>query len=192
MHPSEQPSSPLDDTFLLGRVAARDQEAFAELFRRHAPLVLGFLTRMAGSRSVAEEILQEVFLQAWRQADRFRPALATPRGWLLMLARSRALDLLRGEEARRRREQAVGSDPAPADEPLGTRRLEAVEDGRRLRSALDALPAEQRSAIEMAFFEGLNQRQIADRQSAPLGTVKSRVLLGMRKLRETLAASGAP
>ncbi len=192
MVPPEQRPNPLDDTFLLGRVAARDQEAFAELFRRHAAVVLGFLTRMAGSRSVAEEILQEVFLQAWRQADRFRPALSTPRGWLLMLARSRALDLRRGEEARRRREQAAASDPAPGGEPVGTRRLEAVEDGRRLRSALDALPAEQRSAIELAFFEGLNQRQIAERQAAPLGTVKSRVLLGMKKLRERLAAGSAP
>lgn len=183
---------PLDDTFLLGRVAARDEEAFAELFRRHATVVLGFLTRMAGSRGVAEEILQEVFLQVWREADRFRPTLATPRGWLLMLARSRALDRIRSQDARRRREQASfdSSGLASIEPPVGTRRLEAVEDGDRLRSALDSLPPEQRTAIEMAFFEGLNQRQIADRQAAPLGTVKSRVLLGMRKLREALQADG--
>lgn len=189
MHPDT-----LDDTLLLGRVAARDHEAFAELFHRHGTVVLGFLTRLAGSRGVAEEILQEVFLQAWREADRFRPTLATPRGWLLMLARSRALDRLRAQRAERRREQAAFSaaDLVSGEEPVGTRRLEAVEDGRRLRSALDSLPAEQRAAIEMAFFEGLNQRQIADRQSAPLGTVKSRVLLGMKKLREALQTGGEP
>jgi RNA polymerase sigma-70 factor (ECF subfamily) len=177
-----------DDVLLMGRVAARDPEAYARLFDQHAAPALGLLVRMLGDRGLAEEVLQDTFLQVWEQADRYRPALASPRGWILMLARSRALDRLRSQQARGRREEAVGRDEvrsAPAD---GVERLEADERPREVVSALAALPAEQRQCLELAFFEGLTHTQIAARLDAPLGTVKSRILLGMNKLRQALAS----
>jgi RNA polymerase sigma-70 factor (ECF subfamily) len=177
-----------EDILLMGRVAAHDQQAFARLFDRHSAVVLGVLTRLLGERALAEEILQEAFLQAWQQADRYQPALATPRGWLLMMARSRALDRLRSRGARQRREDEVMRDVPVAAEPTGTAAIEADERRRHVIAALGSLPAEQRECIELAFFSGLPHTQIAERLQAPLGTVKSRILLGMNKLRHSLAS----
>lgn len=182
-----EPSAAVDDVELLARVATGDEAAFADLFDRHSGTVLGLAHRMLGPGGEAEEALQEVFLQVWRQAGRYRPVLATPRGWLLMLARSRALDRLKSGGARARRERVVESARPEATQPVGSARLEHCERRRRLRSALYRLPAEQRQAVELAFFAGLTHSQIAERLGAPLGTVKSRILLGMRRLRTALA-----
>lgn len=180
-----------EDILLMGRVAARDQQAFARLFDRHSPVVLGVLTRMLNDRGLAEEILQEAFLQAWQQAERYQPALATPRGWLLMMARSRALDRMRASTARRRREDEVMRDLPVAVEDGGTSNLEADERRQHVVAAMASLPAEQRECIELAFFGGLTHTQIAEHLQAPLGTVKSRILLGMNKLRQSLASYSA-
>ncbi len=175
-----------EDVLLVGRVRAGDREAFAALFDRHAPVVLGLLVRILGSRPESEEVLQEVFLQAWRQSDRYDPARSTPRGWLLVLARSRALDLVRSRESRKRREAVTSVAPEIA--PVGTDGLEERERQEQVSSALGLLPSEQRRCIELAFFEGLTHTQIASRLDAPLGTVKSRIHLGMSKLRQVLTA----
>ena len=176
-----------EDLRLMSRVAAHDGAAFTRLFELHAPITLGLLSRIVGRRMEAEEILQEVFLQVWMQADRYDAGRSTPRGWILMLARSRALDRLRRRDASRRREERVGEEQAEAVPPLGTERLEGLERRRQVSSALAALSPDQRRCIELAFFEGLTHTQIADRLAAPLGTVKSRILLGMNKLRQTLS-----
>jgi RNA polymerase sigma-70 factor (ECF subfamily) len=176
------------DLDLMSRVAARDGAAFARLFEVHAPVALGLLQRILGARGEAEEVLQEVFLQIWMQADRYDGARSTPRGWILMLARSRALDRLRRRESARRREEAVGEEAGEAISPVGTERLESLEVKRQVSSALGALSPDQRRCIELAFFEGLTHTQIAERLEAPLGTVKSRILLGMNKLRQALSA----
>jgi len=177
-----------EDLRLVGQVADGDRGAFARLFDRHGPLVLGVLTRMLGDRASAEEILQETFLQVWQQARRFSPQLARPRSWILMLARSRALDRLRSQAARSRREDVVYREASSqAADPVGTAALEAEERGRTVRAALATLPDEQRQAVELAFFGGLTHSQIAERLQTPLGTVKSRILLGMAKLRQSLA-----
>jgi len=171
------------------RIGAGDSAALAEVFDAHSPLVLGLLFRILGRRSEAEEVLQEVFLQVWTQAGRYDPDRASPRGWILMLARSRALDRLRRRESSRRREQEVsGQAEFLSVHPLGTERLEAAERRSQITSALSLLSTEQRHCIELAFFEGLTHTQIAERLQAPLGTVKSRILLGMNKLRQTLSA----
>ena len=145
--------------------------------------------RMLGRRDEAEEILQEAFLQAWNQAERYRPDRAAPRGWLLMLARSRALDRLRSREARGRREESAAreEDSQGATAPVGTHNLEKEELRLQVASALSSLPAAQRECIELAFYDGLSHSQIADRLDQPLGTVKSRILLGMNKLRQVMA-----
>jgi RNA polymerase sigma-70 factor (ECF subfamily) len=171
------------------RIAAGDGQALSEVFDLHSSIVLGLLVRILGRRSEAEEILQEVFLQIWNQADRYDPEKATPRGWMLMLARSRALDRLRRRDASQRREETVADEAIRLVRPVGTERLEASEQRSRIHSALGRLTPEQRNCIELAFFEGLTHTQIAERLEAPLGTVKSRILLGMGKLRQMLGTS---
>jgi RNA polymerase sigma-70 factor (ECF subfamily) len=180
---------PTHEIDLMRRIGAGESEALAEVFDLHSPGVLGLLFRILGRRSEAEEILQEVFLQVWMQADRYDPERASPRGWILMLARSRALDRIRRRDSSRRREEVVANDDRSlAVSPVGTERLEAVEQRSRVTSALGLLSPEQRHCIELAFFEGLTHTQIAERLQAPLGTVKSRILLGMNKLRQALSA----
>ena len=187
---SEPPADPeqAEDLHLLGRVAAGDRDAFARLFDRHASVALGLLTRLLGERGSAEEVLQETFLQVWQQARRYQPRLARPRAWILMMARSRALDRLRAQGARERREAAVARWDSTASPPVATANLESEERRRAVAAALETLPAEQRQAIELAFFGGLTHTEIAARLAAPLGTVKSRILLGMNKLRQSLAS----
>ena len=173
---------------LIGRVALGDRKAFAALYHQTSPKLLAICLRILGNRNEAEEVLQEVFLQIWMQADRYAAERSTPRGWILMLARSRALDRLRRRDSARRREEAVGAEREEAIPPMGTERLETVERRRKVNSALEVLTPEQRRCIELAYFEGLTHTQIAERLAAPLGTVKSRILMGMNKLREALSA----
>jgi RNA polymerase sigma-70 factor (ECF subfamily) len=179
------------DNDLLRRIAAGDGDALTRLFDLHSPVALGLLVRILGDRAEAEEVLQEVFLQVWTQADRYDASRSSARGWLLMLARSRALDRLRRREARRRREEESAEEAAHLSlvEPEGMGRLEAAERQSRVSSALRLLSPEQRHCIELAFYEGLTHTQIAERLQAPLGTVKSRILLGMGKLRNALSTS---
>lgn len=173
----------------MSRVAHGDRDAFARLFDLHAPVVLGLLYRILGSRGEAEEVLQEVFLQSWTQSARYDGDRSSPRAWILMLARSRAFDRLRRRDSARRRDQEAGAEVRlMAVPPVGTERLEAREQRDRVSSALGLLSPEQRRCIELAFFEGLTHTQIAERLEAPLGTVKSRILLGMNKLRQALSA----
>ena len=174
---------------LVGRVARGDAEAFATLFDCHSPTVLGMLIQLLGRRELAEEVLQEAFMQAWSQAGRYRSERATVCGWLLMLARSRALDHLRSSRARGQREDRLRTDAGSitVEEPVGTGNLEAIERQRQVLNALAALGENQRRCLELSFFEGLSHSQIAERLDQPLGTVKSRILSGMRKLRPALA-----
>src|SRR3954453_7132787 len=116
-----------EDGDLMRRVANRDGGAFAGLFERHGPGTLGLVQRILGARGEAEEVLQEVFLQIWMQADRYDGARSTPRGWILMLARSRALDRLRRRESARRRDEAVAEEAGETVSPVGTERLETLE-----------------------------------------------------------------
>jgi RNA polymerase sigma-70 factor (ECF subfamily) len=182
-----------DDMALVGRIARGDSAAFATFYDRHASQVLGLLFKMLRRRAEAEEMLQEVFLQVWREAERYRPGGSTPRGWIFMLARSRAIDRIRSSSARRRREEATAAPVDPvtpsAVAPAGPERLEERERRRQVANALAELPPEQRTAIEHAFFGGLSHREVAEHLGEPLGTIKSRILLGMRKLRRSLEAS---
>lgn len=176
---------------LLRAVTRGDEQAFARFFDGFAPAVLGYLSQMlGGSRSEAEDLLQEVFLQVWQQADRYRPERASPKGWVMMIARSRALDRLRSQKARERRELTALEGGADSEAPVGTHRLESRERATALDGLLRALPPEQRQCVELAFFSRMSQSQMAEHLGLPLGTVKSRFLLGMRKLREALVAGG--
>lgn len=176
------------DLDLLRRIAGGSSDALGAFYDRYSSLVWGLLRRMLGEGGEAEEVMQEAFLQVWRDAKRYDPERATPRGWLLLIARSRALDRLRKRTALQRREEAIAKEASGrAVAPLGSRRLEHLESRERISSALDRLPREQRRVIELSFFHGLSQTEIAAHLGAPLGTVKSRALLGMKRLREIFA-----
>ena len=187
--PSMDQRTPLNETDLLRRIATGDGDALSRVFELHSPVVLGLLVRMLGGQAEAEEVLQEVFLQVWMQADRYEESRSSPRGWILILARSRALDRLRRRVSQQRREDEAAAGEGVAVRPVGTARLEATEQRNRVGAALGVLSPEQRHCIELAFFEGLTHTQIAERLKAPLGTVKSRILLGMNKLRQALSTS---
>ena len=170
------------------RVAKGDREAFAELFDRLAPSILGVLIRLLRQRGLAEEVLQETFLQVWLQAGNYRPEAGSPRAWLLNIARSRGLDALRREGSRQRREEAVFVQEPKAQDPVGISRLEVLENQAQVRAGLERLAPAQQACLALAFVEELPHSAIAQRLSMPLGSVKSRVRLGMRKLGRMLEA----
>jgi RNA polymerase sigma-70 factor (ECF subfamily) len=179
---------------LLDGIADGDSGSLARLFDRHGAAVMGLLTRMLGRNGEAEEVLQEVFLWVWRHPQRYDAGRSSLRGWLLVIARSRALDVLRADRSRRLREEGVERDRPTAHEPVPLAEIEERERRRRLLSAMTVLPGEQRRCIELAFFSGLSHSQIAARLQQPLGTIKSRIQLGMAKLRQALgpALDGVP
>ena len=174
------------DDELLARIATGDRAAFTAFYVRHASTVFNGLRKWLPSVGEAEEALQEVFWQVWRQADRFDPNKSPAGGWLAMLARSRALDLIR-----RRQRVVLANLPGDARERFGDEvesdealaALEHVELSDRLTSAFETLPEEQRSALQLAFYAGLTYEQVAIRQSIPLGTAKTRIRLALRRLR---------
>lgn len=179
------------EQLLMTQVAEGDGAAFAELFDGHSPVILGFLVRLLRHRGLAEEVLQETFLQAWLQAGNYRPELGTPRGWLLLIARSRALDCIRRESSRNRREDSISLNGPRRLDPVGTDRLEDLERQAQVRDGLALLPQAQQACLALAFGEDLSHAEIAERLSTPLGTVKSRVRLGMRKLGGVLRTQSA-
>jgi RNA polymerase sigma-70 factor (ECF subfamily) len=172
---------------LLARIAQGDREAFGGFYDAFAGLALGLIRRILRDPAASEEVLQEVFWQIWLEAARYDPRRGSPEAWVVMRAKTRAIDRLR---AIRRREKTF---VAPVDEAM-TRSSEApgenpgvaAETKGLVRSALDGLPEPQRRVIELAFFEGLTQSEIASRLGEPLGTVKTRARLGLERLRSLM------
>ncbi|MEZ5312142.1 MAG: sigma-70 family RNA polymerase sigma factor [Thermoanaerobaculia bacterium] len=176
-----------DDLELLRRVVDRRPEALSELYDRFSPLLLAIARRILGSTADAEEILQETFLQAWNQAEHYDSGRSSVSTWLVLIARSRALDRLRQRLSRDRVVAAVEAEPAAPDASGRSDEHVLIQERRkRVRSALAGLPVEQKQVMELAFFEGLSQTEIAERTETPLGTVKTRALLAMKKLRREL------
>jgi RNA polymerase sigma-70 factor (ECF subfamily) len=178
------------DQAALARMARGEGDAVAELYDRHARPIYSLALRILGDSTEAEDIVQEVFSQAWRQASRYSTSRGAVAAWLLTLARSRAIDRLR---ARRARPVGVSDDRVTdqlvdAGPPVDSQVLSS-EQVTRVRAALDELPLLQRAAIELAYFEGLTHAEIADRLEQPLGTVKTRIRLAMLKLRDVLAGT---
>jgi len=175
------------DRTLLARMAQGDGDALAELYDRYVRPVYSLAVRILRDGRDAEDVVQEVFTQAWRQASRYTAARGPAVAWLFTLTRSRAIDRLR---ARRARPDGASDDAAATAlidaSPAIEHQLLSAEQVARVRAALDDLPLLQRVAIELAYFEGLSHVEIADRLEQPLGTVKTRIRLAMGKLRETL------
>jgi RNA polymerase sigma-70 factor (ECF subfamily) len=176
----------LSDVDLLRRIADRRPEALAVLHDRFASLLVALVRRILGNTADAEEVVQETFLQVWGQAGRYDPKRSSVPTWLVLLARSRAIDLLRSRGVRQRAVAAATADPPADASPEGPGAVWYEERRARLATALAALPQEQREVLERTFYGGMSQREIAESTGIPLGTVKTRTLLAMRKLRETL------
>jgi len=178
------------DRELLGRVREGDPEgtAFRELFRRNAAVAKSVAMRVTRSDQLAEEAVQEGFLQLWRAPERFDEARATVRRWLLTMVHARAVDLVRREQSQRRRSEEVAAEPGavvdPADDVVAD--IARPAEAASVRAALASLPDAQRQVIELMYFAGVSPTGVAERLGLPLGTVKSRGLLAMRKLRTAL------
>lgn len=168
---------------LIARIAReRDRSAFESFYQHLSPRVYGYLLKLLRNRTDADDVLQETFLQVWNQAERFDPARANAAGWVLMIARSRA-----GDRLRKRKSAAVEAAHEPAVTAEPGEQLERSDDAARLTAALCRLPAEQADLIRLAFFDGLTHEQIAVERELPLGTVKTRIRLGMIRLRDGFA-----
>jgi RNA polymerase sigma-70 factor, ECF subfamily len=188
-----QPASsrPVDAAALIARIAQGDREAFSRFYDAFAGAAFGLIRRVLGDPSASEEVMQEVFWRVWQEAAQFDPRRGTPQAWLLMRAKTRAIDKLRSI---RRRERTfvmpVDEGVARATEARAETPGAAAEDRGLLEPALAQLPPAQRRVIELAFFEGLTQSEIAARLDEPLGTVKTRARLGLERLRGVLKGQG--
>jgi RNA polymerase sigma-70 factor (ECF subfamily) len=177
------------DAHLVVAIGRWRQEALAEAYRRHAGAVFALASRVLANRTLAEEVVQEVFLRLWHHADRFDPERGSLRSWLLAQTHGRAVDLLRSETARRGREEREQRVRAEAGYDLEHEVADLVVAD-QVRAALEQLPREERRAIELAYFKGLTYREVAAALDQPEGTVKSRIRAGLKRLREGLAGAG--
>jgi RNA polymerase sigma-70 factor (ECF subfamily) len=180
-----------DPVHLIQEVASGNREAFSRFYDRYAPLVFTFAVRILRVRSEAEDLLQEVFLQIWREAGNYRPDRGSPEAWISTITRSRAIDKLRS--LRRKEQGLVSLQDRHGSERGGEVDSATAESEAKLtvHGALGKLPAAQRIVLELAYFDGLTQSEIASRLREPLGTVKTRMRAGLAQLREHLGAKAA-
>ncbi len=179
----------LQDTELMAAIVRQDVQAFETLFDRYSHLVYATCVRVLQDQQAAEDIVQEVFLRLWRRPEHFDPQRGRFLSWLLSVSRNRAIDEVRSRGRRRTHESPSdiendADEPAASDDPLLAAELADLRD--TLREALAGLPDDQRQTIELAYFGGLTHLEISVLLRQPLGTVKTRIRLGMKKLRAAL------
>lgn len=179
-----------EDARWLGRVVQGDADALGALYDRYGRVVFGVLCQMLGSPEAAEEVAQDAFHAVWRRARTYRAERGSVRAWLLAIARNAAIDWRRTRGKRQARDAAIDEAVALVEEVAVEDRVITTLRAERVRAAVAMLPPEQREVLSLAFWSGLSQTEIAARTSVPLGTVKSRVRLGMAKLRERLVGVG--
>jgi RNA polymerase sigma-70 factor (ECF subfamily) len=176
------------ETELISRVGQRDKTAFSELYDRYSQLVMNVAWRILHEQQEAEDTVQEVFLQVWNDAATFDPNRGTVSSWLATISRSRAIDRLRSRKSRMIADPVAEEWHMTAKDPIAIGKpQEAIENQLLVSRAITSLTSEQRVAIEMAYFEGLSQSEIAETLKEPLGTVKTRIRSGLMKLKEMLA-----
>ena len=179
-----------EDAELVAALATDEVTALEQLYDRYSALVYSIALRVLRDHTLAEDVTQEVFLRLWRQPASFDPGRGRFISWISSVARNRALDELRKVTRRRgaedQTEEAVLDLPGEARGEDPQAELELSEERARVRAAMAELPPAQRQVIELAYFSGLTQMEIAERTGDPLGTIKTRIRLGMRKLREAL------
>lgn len=184
--------SEIPDEELLARTVAQDVDAFEALYDRHAKTVYSLILRIVHAPEIAEELVQESFWQVWRKAEQYNGGGAVG-AWLCRIGRNKALDHLRRVKAR---PQSDGSEPerlermaAPESQQVEAQ-VNRLWDRQQLQAALAAIPDEQRRCLEMAYFDGKSQREIAEAMGTPIGTIKTRVRIGLEKLERSLRAVG--
>ena len=177
---------------LVRRMAAGDQSAMAELYDQTSALVFSLALRIVADHGAAEEVLLDVYAQAWHRAAAYQPSRGTPSAWLLNLTRCRAIDRLRAGRRAHTTEQLASAAEVAADAPSPEALSAAAEHCRLVRQALATLSAELREVIDLAYFGGLSHSEIADQLGQPLGTVKTRIRTAMMRLRNLLAPLNAP
>jgi RNA polymerase sigma-70 factor (ECF subfamily) len=178
-----------DDLELHRGLTSGDRGAFDELYRRYSSSAYGLAYRITGQQVLAQDVVHDAFMALWRAPEAYDPARGAFRTFFLSLVHHRAVDTVRREERiRARQERASNLEPAAVEDPAeGVTEAADVADRRiELRAALETLPPEQRQVLEMAYFGGRTQAQIAEEIAIPIGTVKTRTLAAMRKLRRTL------
>ena len=178
----------MSDEALVSLVASSDEQALAELYDRFGRVAYGLALRILRDEALAQDAVQEAFLGVWRSADRYLPERAKASTWILTLVHRRAVDLVRREDRRR----GEPLDDAPEPVALSTVEGEATLGFQRrvVQEALKGLPADQREALELAYYGGLTQSELAERLGQPLGTIKSRMFMGLARLRDLLAQAG--
>ncbi|HEY3069852.1 MAG TPA: sigma-70 family RNA polymerase sigma factor [Gaiellaceae bacterium] len=177
----------LSDEALVALVARADDGALAELYDRFGNVAYGLALRVVRDPALAEDAVQEAFLAIWRSAARFVPGRAKASAWLLTLVHRRAVDTVRREQPRRAEPLEIAREPsANVTEDEAWLRLQRA----RVQEALRRLPDQQREALELAYYGGFTQSELADRLGEPLGTIKSRMFAGLARLRELLAEPG--
>ena len=178
------------DATLLSRLLQKDVSAFEQLYDRHSRLVYGLVLRILQQASTSEEVVQDVFLQLWRNADQYDSSRGPFIPWLCTMARNRALDQLRlKSERQRRREDQPDELPPVVVAPDYERALDEKRRAERVRALMASLTPKQKKAIELAYFEGLSHSEIAAALKEPLGTVKSWIRNGLLRLKEGLQAT---
>lgn len=177
------------DSVLVVAISRYRQEALAEAYRRHAGAVFGLAKRLLADATLAEEIVQEVFLRIWNQPERFDPERGSLRSYLLAQTHGRSVDVLRSETSRRAREERDVRRTAERGYDLEHEVVDLTV-AERIREALHSLPAGEREAITLAYFGGQTYREVAELLDQPEGTVKSRIRSGLKRLRTELAGAG--
>jgi RNA polymerase sigma-70 factor (ECF subfamily) len=186
------------DVALMARVVNGEREALGELYDRHATAVLSLMMPILRDRRIAEETLQDLFLNLWQRPHTYDSQRGAFAGWILRVARNRAIDVLRKQRERRFADFSAGADGSPLDpttwlvdpEPDPSDQAVSSDLGARVRDALTTLSPEQRETLELAYFGGLSHREIADQLKRPLGTVKTQIRSGMQRLAQMLAGLG--
>lgn len=182
-----------DDAQLLERIRDRDERALAELYDRHAGLVLTVALRVVGDRELAEEVLQDTFLRCWSGAATYQPGRGKVLGWLMGIARNRSIDVLRSRQHKSRmREQNALPEAEDSEIFSEADETEAVAMREVVTRAMNTLPLAQRQMVELAYYGGMSQTEIARTTGEPLGTVKSRTRIAMDQLREQLRPQFRP
>jgi len=167
------------DAMLVSAIGSGDEQAMAQLYERYSSIVYSVALRVLGDTAAAEDILQEVFMQLWRSPEVFDATRGSLPGWLAVITRNRAIDSLR-----KRRPEADITDVIVSIEPDLAGAAQSTRALEKIRGTLGGMPASQRSALEMAFFEGLTHTEIAEKTGEPLGTIKTRIRSGLLTLRK--------
>lgn len=174
---------------LLRRIGEGDQDSFATFYDHYSAILFSIAFRVLNDQTGAQDVLQDVFVQIWGKARTYDSTRGKPLTWAVTMTRNKAIDRLRARQRRSRLKDEVERETRPEDPAGDQSALDEVtsrEQGELVREAVSGLPEDQRIAIEMAYFSGLTQTEIAERLGAPLGTVKARIRRGMMKLRDSL------